>query len=69
MAKASAAERITGDSQYAKVVAELKSTKQELNNLKLDMTFVLQEKRRVEHETDSSLLNVGFHGNSLETIR
>lgn len=69
MAKASAAERITGDSRYAKVVAELKSMKQELNNLKLDMAFVLQEKRRVEQETDSSLLNMVFHANSLETIR
>ncbi|XP_073277582.1 protein PLASTID MOVEMENT IMPAIRED 2-like [Primulina huaijiensis] len=69
IAKASAAERITGDSQYAEVVADLKSMKQELNNLKLDMAFVLQEKRRVEQETDSSLLNMVIHANSLKTIR
>ncbi|XP_073151400.1 protein PLASTID MOVEMENT IMPAIRED 2-like [Henckelia pumila] len=69
MAKTSATRQVTGDSQHTKVVAEFESLKQELNNLKLDAASVLQEKRLAERETDSSLLNMAFLANSLETIR
>ncbi|KZV21662.1 hypothetical protein F511_00145 [Dorcoceras hygrometricum] len=63
------AEQRTGESQYAKVVAELESMEQEFNNLKLEMDSVSQEKRWAEQEIDSSLLNMVFHTSSLETIR
>ncbi|KAI3451789.1 hypothetical protein Pfo_008454 [Paulownia fortunei] len=45
----------SGNSQCSKVLRELESIKRELSKLKLDMASVLEEKRRAEKETDSSL--------------
>ncbi|KAG8384108.1 hypothetical protein BUALT_Bualt04G0083700 [Buddleja alternifolia] len=59
----------SGNSMCAKVMRELKTIKRELSKLKLDMASVLEEKRRVEKETESSLSKTESYSSSLVTLR
>lgn len=69
MAKIWEGEWNTGNSQYADVMSELESIKQELSKLKLDMASVLQERRRAEQEIDSSMVSMQHHSSTLEMVK
>ncbi|XP_075501414.1 protein PLASTID MOVEMENT IMPAIRED 2-like [Primulina tabacum] len=59
----------TGNSRYTDVMSELESIKRELSTLKLDMTSLLQERRRAEQEIDSSTVSMQHHSSTLETVK
>ncbi|KAG8373751.1 hypothetical protein BUALT_Bualt11G0057600 [Buddleja alternifolia] len=57
-----------GNSQCERVMRDLESIKQELSKLKLDISSLLEERRRSEQETESSMLKVISYSNSIETL-
>lgn len=58
----------SGNSQFEKVMKEVESIKQELSKLKLDMGSILEEKRRAEKETDSSMSKALSDSSSVEAL-
>lgn len=57
------------DYQYAEVMKELEHIKQDLSKLKLDMAFVLEEKRQAEKETEASSSKMWSYASSMEAIK
>ncbi|KAF9592571.1 hypothetical protein IFM89_016022 [Coptis chinensis] len=55
--------------QYAQVMRELESVKQDLSKLKLDMACLLENKSRVEKETEASTSRLRSHSNSIEGLK
>ncbi|KAI3462560.1 hypothetical protein Pfo_019223 [Paulownia fortunei] len=68
MAKRREEECNSGNSQCEKVMRELESLKRELSKLKLDMASILEEKRRAEKETDSSMSKALSYSGSVEAL-
>ncbi|CAA2938386.1 Hypothetical predicted protein [Olea europaea subsp. europaea] len=61
-------EKSDGKWNYEKVLRELKSVKQELSKLKLDMASILDEKRRAEKEAESSMSKRTTYSSSVESL-
>ncbi|OVA14258.1 WEB family [Macleaya cordata] len=55
--------------EYAEVLKELESVKQELNKLKLDMANVLQTKLQADKETEAAVSRMRSCSRSIETLR
>lgn len=55
--------------QYAEVMRELEFVKQELSKLKLDTTYVMEEKSRAEKELKASSSKMRTHLSSVEALR
>ncbi|CAA2994553.1 Hypothetical predicted protein [Olea europaea subsp. europaea] len=68
MEKLKMSEKSDGKWNSEKVLRELKSVKQELSKLKLDMASILDEKRRAEKEAESSLSKITTYSSSVESL-
>ncbi|CAI9780832.1 unnamed protein product [Fraxinus pennsylvanica] len=68
MSEKSEGKRNSENTHHAKVLRELKSVKQELSKLKLDMASIWDEKRRAEKEAESSMFKITTYSSSVESL-